>query len=606
MKRRTAANVAASMALGLASPALAQIPPPNEPAGNPTTEAKRILGKVLFWDEQVSSDNTVACATCHRPEAGGGDPRVGHHPGPDGIPGTPDDRFGSPGVRLTTPAGDYAADPVFGFEPQVTGRVSPSAVMSGYYPEMFWDGRAGRVFLDPVSGQPHLDDWAALESQAVGPPLSVVEMSHAGRDWEAIVRKLERARPLAYAADLPPDLEAALAGVSEYAPLFEAAFGSPSIKATGIAKAIAAYERTLIADQTPWDRYNAGDLGALSPDEVRGLRAFEGFMCDYCHTPPMFMDELFLNVGVSASSDDPGRQAVTGSPFDRGSFKTPSLRNVGLRPRLMHNGRFASVREVVDFYAQSPGAPVRIRENLHPVIEMMPIDPAEVPFVAAFLQTGLTDPRAAAGVFPFDHPTLFSERADGSIHAYTGTGVPGTSGHRPGIIADSPPMLGNPEFRVGIHGALAGAQARLEHASLPPTGDRISAQGDFGTFTLAGSGSAGGHLTLHLPLTQGAFWPGQVLYVQWAVEDPGAPGGASASQVVRLTLFCPRGGCEPPCDPDVNQDGNVDQDDVAYLVSVIAGGPNPSGRDPDFNGDGNVDQDDTLAMVEVVAGGPCP
>jgi hypothetical protein len=61
-----------------------------------------------------------------------------------------------------------------------------------------------------------------------------------------------------------------------------------------------------------------------------------------------------------------------------------------------------------------------------------------------------------------------------------------------------------------------------------------------------------------------------------------------------------------PCNPDYNQDGNVDQDDVAYLVNVIAGGPNPTGRDPDFNGDGNIDQDDYRALVDVVAGGPCP
>jgi hypothetical protein len=64
--------------------------------------------------------------------------------------------------------------------------------------------------------------------------------------------------------------------------------------------------------------------------------------------------------------------------------------------------------------------------------------------------------------------------------------------------------------------------------------------------------------------------------------------------------------CPPPCDPDYNQDGAADQDDVAYLVNVLAGGPNPTGRDPDFNGDGNVDQDDYMALVNVIAGGACP
>jgi len=62
----------------------------------------------------------------------------------------------------------------------------------------------------------------------------------------------------------------------------------------------------------------------------------------------------------------------------------------------------------------------------------------------------------------------------------------------------------------------------------------------------------------------------------------------------------------PACDPDYNQDGNADQDDIAYLVSVVAGGENPTGRDPDFNQDGNVDQDDVAALINVVAGGDCP
>ena len=61
-----------------------------------------------------------------------------------------------------------------------------------------------------------------------------------------------------------------------------------------------------------------------------------------------------------------------------------------------------------------------------------------------------------------------------------------------------------------------------------------------------------------------------------------------------------------PCDPDYNQDGNADQDDIAYLVNVIAGGPNPTGIDPDFSRDGNVDQDDIAALINVIAGGGCP
>jgi hypothetical protein len=60
------------------------------------------------------------------------------------------------------------------------------------------------------------------------------------------------------------------------------------------------------------------------------------------------------------------------------------------------------------------------------------------------------------------------------------------------------------------------------------------------------------------------------------------------------------------CEPDLNQDGNVDQDDIAYLINVISGGENPTGIDPDFNQDGNADQDDITALINVIAGGACP
>ncbi|HEY5565864.1 MAG TPA: cytochrome c peroxidase, partial [Gammaproteobacteria bacterium] len=77
--------------------AWAELPPVPVPAENPITEPKRVLGKMLFWDEQLSSDNTVACGTCHRPAAGGADPRAGVNPGADA--GTIDDVRGSPGMR---------------------------------------------------------------------------------------------------------------------------------------------------------------------------------------------------------------------------------------------------------------------------------------------------------------------------------------------------------------------------------------------------------------------------------------------------------------------------------------------------------------------------
>ncbi|MCC6950163.1 MAG: hypothetical protein IT433_01825 [Phycisphaerales bacterium] len=596
------AQAEAVKALGMA----VALPPPPEPAANPTTEAKRVLGKMLFWDEILSSDNTVACATCHMPESGGGDPRKSGHFGPDGVPGNGDDRLGSPGVHLSTAAGDYTPDPMFGYGKQVTGRAAPPAIMAAYFQQLFWDGRASEVFHDPVSGVLLIDDFGALESQSVGPPLSLVEMAHTGRSFTDVVQRLDGAYPLQYATQMTPDLAAALAGDPTYNELFEAAFGTSTIKPGDVAKAIAAYERTLVPDQTPWDAFDAGDTNALTPDEIRGANAFDASACIFCHTPPTFSDGFFSNIGVRPVAEDPGRFAVTGSVFDRGTFKTPSLRNTELRSSFMHNGQFETLRQVVDFYAQTPGAPTRFDDNLHPVIPLMNIDPAEIPFIVQFMGRPLTDPRVAAAQFPFDHPTLFSLRAGSHITTVTDSGVPGSAGSKPGIIADSPPMIGNAEYRVGVYNAPGGALARLAFSSNPPSAGKIAPSGHFAEVTLPGSTSSDGHTTVHMPLPEGVFYDGQVLYLQWLIADGGAPGGESASEAVRLVFFCPRTGCTPACDPDVNQDGNVDQDDVTYLINVVAGGDNPSGIDPDFNRDGNADQDDVAALVNVVAGGDCP
>ena len=108
--------------LAAAPSAHSELPPVPVPAENPVTEAKRVLGKILFWDEQLSSNDTVACGTCHRPAVGGVDPRIGTHPGTDA--GTIDDVRGSPGIRSLDQAGSPQRHPIFGDEPQVTPRLS--------------------------------------------------------------------------------------------------------------------------------------------------------------------------------------------------------------------------------------------------------------------------------------------------------------------------------------------------------------------------------------------------------------------------------------------------------------------------------------------------
>ena len=148
--RRPAAVI--PLVLVLSSYGLAQLPPVPVPTQNPITEEKRVLGKILFWDAQLSSDSTTACGTCHQPAVNGTDPRLGINPGLDGIFGTPDDKRASPGVIRAGANGDYVPDPLFDLDVQVTRRAAPPAMLGQYAPHLFWDGRATDEFVDPQGG----------------------------------------------------------------------------------------------------------------------------------------------------------------------------------------------------------------------------------------------------------------------------------------------------------------------------------------------------------------------------------------------------------------------------------------------------------------------
>ena len=410
--QRTAKSRFATSAMALlvcaqaATQAAAQLPPVPVPAENPITEPKRVLGKILFWDEQLSSDDTMACGTCHRPASGGGDPRFGRHTGID--KGTIDDVWGSPGVVHMDGAGEAREHPIFGFEPQVTQRVAPSNFGALWAGEVFWDGRAGSRFLDPVSGEVAIAQGGALENQVLDSLSNPAEMTHPGRTWDDLADKLRRARPLALASDYPTDVTVALAAQADYPALFQAAFGDSRITAVRIAFAIATYQRTLVADQTPWDRHMAGDETALTEQAEFGWRVFQRLRCVNCHQPPLFTNNDFFNVGLRLSEFDTGRQQVTGDPEDAGEMRVPSLRNVGLRTRLMHTGEFGRLSEAIAFYNTAmalPGVDEIPGVGTY-VFDLTGFDSYDLD---AFLGTALLDPRVAEETFPFDRPTLGSE-----------------------------------------------------------------------------------------------------------------------------------------------------------------------------------------------------
>ena len=330
--------------------------PPPEPAENPVTGAKVYLGKTLFWDEQLSSTRTVACGTCHLPRNGGSDPRsltasLSTHPGVDGVFGTDDDIVGSPGVPLNRADGSYVWSTIFGFEEQVTHRKAQSVINAAYCTDigcdLLWDGRADQQFKDPITEAVVIESGAALESQALIPLLNDTEMSHEEATWDDLVTRLSQSQPLALSPSIPAALSAWI-GDRGYPELFTEAFGTAEITPVRIAMAIASYERTLYSDRTPLDAI-VSDITDEPPAEKRGRELFSEIDCDVCHGGPLLSDGRFRSVGLRPASEDRGRIEVTGSFFDLGTFRTPSLRNVALRAPYMHNGRLATLEEVVDF-----------------------------------------------------------------------------------------------------------------------------------------------------------------------------------------------------------------------------------------------------------------
>ena len=387
-----------------ASAALPAVPVPAE---NPVTEPKRVLGKMLFWDEQLSSDGSIACGTCHRPAQGGADPRVGRNPGLD--KGTIDDVLGSPGIVSLDRHGLPETSPQFGAGPQVTPRAAPSNFGALWADEVFWDGRAGSRVTNPSTGTTAIASGGALENQVLTALVARGEMAKRDRSWADVTGTVAHSRPLALASDLPKDVAAALEARATYPALFEAAFGDSKITPIRIAFAIATYERTLVSDQTPWDRYDAGDASAISGRALNGWRALQAFHCTACHTPPLFTNNHFFEIGVRRAAWDLGRELVTHDPSDAGDMKVPTLRNAALLPRFMHTGEIANLGAAIAFYINSPALPER--DGIPGIglytFNMSQIDVADM---REFIEHALVDPRVRDETFPFDRPTLRSER----------------------------------------------------------------------------------------------------------------------------------------------------------------------------------------------------
>ncbi len=521
--------------------------PPNEPTGNPVTAAKTYLGKALFWDEQLSSTKTVACGTCHRPAAGGSDPRTAfgdsrsRNPGFDGTFNTADDVFGSPGVPQNSANGNYSANSLFGMKEQVTGRKSPSYLNAGYTRGgLFWDGRATDQFRDQLTNNVLLTEWGALESQSAGPPVSSAEMAHGGRNWTQVAARVQASRPLALASNIPAGLKTWI-GNRTYPELFQEAFGSPDVTPARISMAIGTHERTLFSDRTPIDRW-AAQIEPLTAQEESGRQLFENLNCSACHAGALFSDNAFHNIGVRPQVEDRGRFAVTGDPDDDGRFKTPVLRNGELHGPFMHNGRFPTLESVIEFYNR--GGDFDATNINHEFIRPLNLIPQEKADLLAFLKRPLTDLRVKNELPPFDRPQLYTEST--RVPQFSSYGRAGVATDIPEPIAVEPALLGNPNFTLAVKTSLRSGTAILVIDDADP-GPRTSipASASFARMEvpIVDSGAGYGYASINIALPNDAASVGKTFWGRWYIKDPRKRGRAAVTKCFYYTIF--RGATDP-------------------------------------------------------------
>jgi cytochrome c peroxidase len=312
----------------------------NTPSTNPITDAGATLGRVLFFDKRLSTNQTIACASCHQPQHGFSDPRP-----------------------VST-----------GFNGAAGTRNAMSLNNARFYQRghFFWDERAN-----------------TLEDQVLMPIQNPIEM---GMTLPALLPRLA-AEPF-------------------YTNLFVQAFGTPDVTTNRIALALAQFVRSIVSTNSKYDQGIPIGFSNFTPQENLGRQIFFGQVgnatCAICHATDSFSAANIFNNGLEFPYVDTGVGGITGRPQDMGLFKVPSLRNIELTAPYMHDGRFATLEQVVDFYnagivdnpnlspplrtgrpPQPPGGPLRLNLTTQQKAAL-------VAFLKTLTDTSLTtDPRFA-------------------------------------------------------------------------------------------------------------------------------------------------------------------------------------------------------------------
>jgi len=313
----------------------------NIPADNPMTVEGVELGRYLFYDGRMSgnteTDKMMSCGTCHLQsrsfECGIDHPKfVGGHP--FGITGILTPHYMLPMINLVWNE-------------------------SGY----FWSGSISKD--NPDVTQRTLEDIVRMGVTAPH------EMAGDTNKTKALIQS-----------------------IAGYPELFEKAFGSHTVTFRNISKAVAQFVRILISSDSKFDKYMRGEQ-QLSTQELNGYVLFmteEGADCFHCHGGagnPLFTTNLFYNNGKdSAFNDTRDRFSVTGDPKDHGAYKATTLRNIELTGPYMHDGRFKTLEEVIDFYSEG----VIWTPNVHPLMHHaydggIQLTPNEKADLIAFIKT---------------------------------------------------------------------------------------------------------------------------------------------------------------------------------------------------------------------------
>ncbi len=288
------------------------------------------LGRVLFYDVHLSVNASISCASCHKQALAFSD-----------------------NVKFSR-----------GFENKLTGRNSlPIQNLSNFFTDsmhLFWDGRE-----------------TSLGSMVLKPILNHVEMGVGNEE----------------------DIKNRISLYPYYKDLFQKAFGSEEISADKISMALAAFVSGISNFNSRFDRYMDGETQMLTGIELQGLSLFfTKYNCNSCHktdNPGFYQvnNDGFVNIGLDADYADNGRYNVTHNPADRGRFKIPDLRNIALTAPYMHDGRFATLSDVLDHYSHNisdhPNLDLRLKDTNGQAMRMN-ISNQEKTAIIAFLNT-LTD-----------------------------------------------------------------------------------------------------------------------------------------------------------------------------------------------------------------------